>query len=377
MKSWIFLAYASLFVLGLSDNIRGPIFTDLTQEFGLSQSKGALFFSVSSGMTIVAGYLAKFIMEKWGPIAILRFSLGIYTLAQLGIWFSPAYWVVLMCIFFFGAAMGFMGVGQNVAVIEASPPKELRQWLSGLHSMYGAASFLAPLLVSGVASVAVGWRHPFLVTGLFSGIFFIISFFVPMKKQLIHHAETKVDEKSRHFEQIFFALAVAFYVGSELLISTRLPQYLREVQGYSLDQAAVLTSGFFAFLLAGRVLFIFWKPKVSLKSQMVTCLAASILFMALGFVMTPYFFSLVGIAMAPYYPLALTSAGGLFPRSLNAVTSYSIALSGLMIVAMHSLYGVIGDMFGIDKSMMIGPFFSLMALGMILMYQKIFNRVLG
>ena len=44
----ILISFASLFVFGISDNIRGPLFPEILKEFNISDSMGSLMFALSS-----------------------------------------------------------------------------------------------------------------------------------------------------------------------------------------------------------------------------------------------------------------------------------------------------------------------------------------
>src|SRR3954464_4457481 len=96
------LAYLSQFVLGICDNIRGPILPDLIQEFGLSQTKGSLFFALSSITSFGIGFLAQFALHHWGARRSLQISLLALAIGQFGVALSPNFGSIMICCFFIG-----------------------------------------------------------------------------------------------------------------------------------------------------------------------------------------------------------------------------------------------------------------------------------
>jgi MFS transporter, FHS family, glucose/mannose:H+ symporter len=368
----IIMAYLSLLVLGLADNIRGPIFPELIQQFALSDSKAALFFSFTSTMTLVSGFLTQYLMNRIGQVRTLQFSLVILTFALLGIGLSENFLMVLFFAIFLGIGIGTMGVAQNVLVIMASPAEKLQQYQSGLHSMYGLASLLAPLVVYLNMKVSSHWQSSFISTAVVSFVCLVVTFLFPFKiSDNIVKAKEFVAKKR---EQIYFAFILAFYVAVELLVSTRIALYVRREFAYDLNQSSFITSAFFLFLLLGRLVFVFWHPPVSLRKQMTLSLCGTFVFCILGIALHPYFLALSGLAMAPFYPLTMTAASRLFSSSLNVVTSYCIAFSGITVVFMHMWVGWASDLAGLKIAFLLGPLFAVVALAMILLYPRFFNR---
>jgi FHS family glucose/mannose:H+ symporter-like MFS transporter len=54
----IFFAFLSLFLLGLADNIRGPLFPEILQFFFVSSSKGSWSFATTSGAAFVGSFIS-------------------------------------------------------------------------------------------------------------------------------------------------------------------------------------------------------------------------------------------------------------------------------------------------------------------------------
>jgi FHS family glucose/mannose:H+ symporter-like MFS transporter len=374
-SSYIFLAYFSLLTQGLADNIRGPLFPDLLKQFSLDNRMGSLFFSVASAMIIPGGYWGGRLLDRWGRVRSLQFSTALFIVSLVGIWASPTFNWVLVSVFFFGLAFGIMGVAQNVMVHEASPAGDEQKWLSGLQSMYGLASLSAPLLVLLVHQISPHWQNSFLVAACLSTVLLIATFWGKEIPKDIH--QQKLDEtvvRYRRTEMFYYGLILAAYVALEIMVSSRLAQFVRESEGWSFSAMSTLNTLYFVGMFAGRVLFIFWRPRVSLKAQMLVSLVLAVVSIAVGLLVTPIGFAFTGLAMAPFYPLCMTAAGKLFKRSLGFVASQGIALTGVTVVLMQTLVGFLADHFDLRAGLFVGPAFALLAFVMILAYRPLFAR---
>ena len=57
-------ACLSMFVLGMSDNIRGPLFPELLSVFNLTNAQGSVSFAVASAAALFGNILASQLLKK-------------------------------------------------------------------------------------------------------------------------------------------------------------------------------------------------------------------------------------------------------------------------------------------------------------------------
>lgn len=372
----ILLGYLSLFLLGISDNIRGPLFPEVLKEFSLSHFQGSLFFAVSAGAAFVASFMTQFVVKKIGRLKTLRLAVFFMIVAQIIIGFSKSYPQILWGSIFFGLSLGLMGVIQNILVIVGSSGEKRQQLLAGLHSVYGFASFVGPLLISFLYMFTPSWRVGFLGCLVLSLLFFIGTFIgkQSVEESLLVPPSTGGQSLKPKQQEIFFAVILASYVTGEIMISTRLAVFSIEIYNYTFKEAAYLTGAFFLFLFAGRFLFTFFKPNLPIKTKLLSCLGLSLVLMLSGLYVNPLFFALVGLTMAPFYPLMMTAASRLFPHQMNSYASVAVSLSNLLVVVMHFSLGEIADLWGLKTALLIGPLVIALALGMLICYRWIFGN---
>ena len=382
------LAYLSMVVLGIADNLRGPLFLDILKGFSLDHSRGSLFFSIASFMVLPGGYLAGFLLKKLSLINALRCSLGLMTFSIIGFAISKSFAVLLIFVPLFGMALAMQGVVQNVTVLRVAKAETMQRSQSRLHSIYGFASLLAPLLVILVYRYSENWQSVFAVACVFAVAALLSSFFFststsksesqgPFEVKIDSTQSVKLDPVQKRRARIasgYFGLMMAIYVNVEVIIFTHITEFARQGASLDLETSNLLTTLVFAALFAGRLLFSFWQPPIRLISQMNLCLISAILSMIFGILVSPWFFVISAFSVAPFYPMGITAAGYFFSSEAGTVTSHVVALSGITVVVMQTGVGLLTDRWGISWAMMLGPLFALISVVMMSQFSRIIGR---
>jgi MFS family permease len=352
-------AFASLFTLGLADNIRGTLFPEILTQFQVSNTLGSWLFATSSGAAFVAGiispgYLRRYTISSLLAVGVLFLAVG---LAVMG--FSASFSWMISGSVFLGAGIGFMGVSQNLLVAEGAEPHLRSRALSGLHGMYGLASFIAPLLAAFTTKAFGQWSAAFYVVAVVSLISLATQFFILPNPRFKVHKPTLLNDsetKKRISKRALFMVCsfFAFYVVAEILISTRLPLYMRTYFAMDLTQSAEYVTYFFLFLLIGRVSFAFIHLPFSLKSQLSGFLIGSLVCVILGLKFHPFFLALSGLTMAPYYPLCVSYISEISKDLSRTFLSFAMSFQSLAVVVMHLGVGYMTDHFGLAFAFGVG-----------------------
>ena len=179
---YIVLAYLSLFALGMSDNIRGPLFPEILKNFAVSDTQGSIYYAISSFCGFLGSFLVRLLLRKWSRVRTLQFAIFLMSVGLIGMGSARDFAWLLVFSGVFGASLGIIGVVQNTLVSVGSSPAKRQQMLSGLHANYGIASFLAPLVVASVSAWLGSWRFVFWVVALVPIALLVGSFFWKEKK---------------------------------------------------------------------------------------------------------------------------------------------------------------------------------------------------
>lgn len=364
----IVLAYFSLFALGLFDNLRSPFFPDIATELQLPDGRASLFFAATSVVAFITGLCVPRLIRKLGLLNSVRTGLFILSLGFAAISVASDLFTLVMASATFGAGFGIINVAQNILVLESVKGVLRRRLLSGLHGMYALAALTAPVVAAFFFDSSISWKKAFLWMSLVGCAALIYSFFVKIKIENQAREDHRDIKKSIRNDYVIVGGMLSLYIISEVLISTRLPLYLRRVFNYSPQQSAEILAIFFILLLAGRVLFLFFNSSKSNLKIIEWSLVSSLAFYTLGTFAHPYFITICGLTMAPIFGLSVDFIADLFKSRANDAVSVCVTLSGVFLVIMHYSVGYFTELYGIRNAMLVGIF--TLALSLILL-QKV------
>lgn len=365
----VIFACMSMFVLGLSDNIRGPLFPELLRYFNLSNSQGSLSFAFASsaaffGNTAGALWLRKIQLDSLLAASILLMIIGLFTMGL-----APTFNFYLCGAIVYGFSIGATGVAQNLLIAENTEVHKQAQAFSGLHSVYGLSSLVAPLLASRAPAwfsqnfsqwtYLTQWQSSFIITSVIA--FVVLLLIISTKPQVkflshVQHDESIHGKKSSLTTMLWFAGFFACYVGAEILVSTRLALYMRTYFNMSLEKSSDYVTAFFIFLFLGRMFFIFKSFKMHLKSQLNLSLGLSLVSLMLGLWINPFFLSLIGLTMAPFYPLAVVYISEITGYQKRRFLTFVMGLQSFCVIFMHTGVGYLTDKYGLFYAFYVGIF---------------------
>ncbi len=374
----ILISYASLFVFGISDNIRGPLFPEILKDFNISDSMGSLMFALSSISGFIASHFARSLLRRYDRRSILMWACMGMTFSMLGLAFAPNFVVFLIFSVSFGLNSGIIGLVPNVLVPLGSSPEKKQQLLSGLHAMYGIASLIAPIFVAGISFFSGSWRHTFALISLAPLTLFLYALHrshLPHHQKPVFSKEAHQKNKKTNFKpQVFLAFMVSFAVAAEVMISSRLALYMRRVWFYDLEMSSLYVTYFFVCLLLGRLLFTGVKFNRSIRFQLSGCLLITAVLIVLGLIVHPLFLAAAGFSIAPFYPLSIALISSEFPYDLDTAVSYMMATDSMMLALMHLLVGKLSDQFGIHHAIYSAVVFLTLSFLLVNSYQFFFKN---
>lgn len=359
MLPYLLLAYTSQFCCGLIDNMRGPTFPSMLTHFDVTASTGSFIFAISSlvGLPVIifgrtwlrhVGSVRSHLMFSF-LIAIGSAGMGLSGYLHGG--FIP----LLVSCAVFGAGAGGLTITMNVLVACGSSVKNRRRLFSGLHSMYGIASVLAPIIFSAAVGAGYDWRILFI--GI-SAISFIILIPGLRTKQIVHEKQsTERPSDVSYFKRLRVGFVLSFYVAAEIVISSRLVVFAMDALKTRDTEAAMYLSAFFALLLAGRlILSVVPVPWRTYNMMMASAVLSLVLFIA-GILVHPAFMSACGLTMSFFFPFGMEWISKRFSENIDFMMPSVMISIDVILLVMHWTVGMTTDAMGIRYAMFIGPAF--------------------
>ena len=373
----IIFAYLTLFVFGLIDNSRGPTYPHILSFFNLSKSTGSLMFSLSSGFAFIMTLVSNKIFRKFGVNNSVKAAVFLMVLAPLfyGYFsrFEDGFYPFLIGSFILGTSVGILSVGINLILSRNTNDSNRQKLFSGLHSMYGLASFGAPLLLSFILSFGISWQDYYLILAIFP--FLLLLWSTRIKNDVF-------DEKSSSLKKLSFkatiplGILLSFYVCSEILMSTRMVIFLSESWGLDQAHSSKYLSYFFLLLLLGRFSFAFINFRISSANLLKISSISTLVILSLGTFVSPDFLPLVGLTMSYFFPCALGWLSSLYPDYIDTLIPNVMKFVNGMIVIIHGVFGIVSDGFGIKLAFSLAIVFQLIVLFLLFRHRSSNNSAI-
>jgi fucose permease len=348
------------------------------KEFAVNDSMGSWMFALSSISGFLSSYLARHVLRRYDRLNVLRGGAIALICSLIGLATAPHFYVFLFFSLTFGMSMGIVGLIPNVLVPLGSSEERKQQLLSGLHAMYGVASFCSPLVAASVEYLTGSWRWTFgaiTVVPLGLLLYTYHGSHANLHKKADFVPEDHKLNKARNFKpQIFLAFMVSFCVCAETMVTSRLALFMRRTMDYDMEHSSLYVSYFFIGMLVGRSLFALIKLPFSLRAQLSGSLIGTALCIFGGVYIHPIFLAITGFMVAPFYPLAITWISTKFPTDLDSAVSYMMATDSMMMVGMHLMVGHLSDTKGIAFAMLLGPIYCFLSFLLVNSYEYFFER---
>jgi fucose permease len=355
-----------MFILGLTDNVRGPLFPEVLHYFNLSSVRGSWSFATTSSAAFLGAYLSVQFLRKYTLSSLLMTAMLFMGSGVLIMGNAVTFLVFIGGSFAIGISIGFMGVAQNLLVTESTTPERKTRTLSALHATYGLASLIAPLLAATATNITSTWRTAFVIIGVLCFSYAVIQFLVKADPPFKVHQVLSSDQEDpiavSKKALMFIGGVFAFYVVAEIMIGTRLAQYMRSYYSMDLTQSSQYVTYFFLFMLIGRIFFAVKKISMNTKKQMNISLILSLILLILGLNSHPIILTIVGLSMAPFYPLSIayiSEATGIHARKF---LTFAMGFQSLAVVSMHLGVGYLTDKLGLFYAFGVGIFALLLSL---------------
>ncbi|HEX8489289.1 MAG TPA: MFS transporter, partial [Propionibacteriaceae bacterium] len=254
-----------------------------------------------------------------GPGRLLASSIALSALALLCCALAPAYWVIVGCAVLFGLSAGAIDAALNSYAARHFGPRQINL----MHAAYGLGAATSPLIVTLVVTSGSSWRWAYLVVMIIQALLAVL-FAVSSRRwnQARANATAPVSTSPPTPERRRWPLpprAVAGLVlaavncGLESVVGLWAFVFLLEEVALPPTVAGAVVSGYWAALVIGRVLLGSVAERTGtwpvLAAAAVTAVCAAALVVAQQPTATAAGVVLLGLAVAPIYPLlVLTTA---------------------------------------------------------------------
>lgn len=355
----VWLAYLLLTFFAYCLNVVGPSVNYLSDELGFSYTEIGLHTSALALGMVMVGLFGKKLLRSladWQALAIGGIGMGLGSLLLV---LGKSSALTLPGLFFMGA-FGALILAVYPLILQAEMGAHSTVGVSEANTLASIFSTLAPIAVGFFGGMLITWRPAvYLVTGLSSliGLWVLLSPEFPKKGEA--HDEEQQEEQGRlpAIYWIFWA-ALVISVSIEFCLIYWGAEYLQARVSIPKDSATKLVSLFLAGMVIGR----FAGARLMTRISRYQILGASILTGILGFsifwlsqtqTLSVIGLFLAGLGVANLYASIITLLYEVAGSLKAAAGSGSILASGVAILSLPFLLGLVADLTGIRQALLL------------------------
>lgn len=332
------IVYATMFLFGLVENIKGVSFPLIKAEFGVSyDSQGGLVSLTWFGYVIFC-FIASLFMERFGIKKSILAGYVLISVGAIATLVAPSFWMVSFTLLIVNAGFGFFEVGTNAlgAVIFTSRTALM---MSLMHFFYGFGAILGPK-TAGLLTDSFGfsWRQVYVAIIIPVALVFLFVLFTRFKMNVTQHPLEHTGPKITFFGALknpivwLFCITLGFMEVIEFGAANWGGLYLQDV--YGLDPRIVgasFVSIFYILFTLSRLFSGLIIEKLGYLASLYGAIIGTIILFFIGFSLGRngiWVLPVTGFFIAIMWPTIMTVAIKIFGENAPVITSVIITVSG-------------------------------------------------
>lgn len=350
----IFLAFL---VMGFGD-VSGPLTSQLQTDFSLSNFEAGLVTFMAFIMFGLLSVPMGLYQDRRGRKHVLLLGLVAALIGMILpiIGKYESFILILGGLLFMGTGATLLQVAGNPIMRDVSPEGKYSRNLS-FGQFVKAIGSLSGSLIPIVAARYWGmdWKILFPIYGGVILLVVVILLITRIDEQAVNEKPASLKSCFSLLKNpyvLLMVIGIFLYVGSEVSMSAKLPNYLEAKFDYDIKEKGLMgTLFFFISLMTGRFLggvILNWLPpkKFLIITSLLSIAGIAGLFIASGQILAFVFIFIIGLGFANIFPL-------IFSMTVDAMPERSNEISGLMITAIIGgafvpiLFGGVADLFGL------------------------------
>jgi fucose permease len=371
------LLYATMFLVGFMENIKGVSYPLIKNEFGVSYETQGTMISILSFSYTIFVVVAGFMLGRFGVKKIYVLGFIFLLLAASSLKLMSGFWTVTTSLFSLFAGIGVMEIAINAVATQVFL-KRSALMMSLLHFMYGMGSIVSPKaagILADPAGMGLPWRHVYLLTVPVILVIFIPMLFTKFPAQgqsgtkdgtaedsqaagnKASDGKAAVPQQKHSYIAALktpsvwaFGIALGVMIGLEMAASNWGSLYFQDTYGMKPETSgANFVSVFFVSFTLSRLLSGFIIEKIGYMRSLIGAIVIGIVIFLVGFALGPkgiYILPLQGFLFAIFWPTVMAITIGYYGKNAPLMSSAVIAIAGLFNSAIQFVMGHINQHIG-------------------------------
>ena len=354
----VVIAYLSFVALGLSQAILGVAWPSIRTGFGLRLDAMGTFLLAATVGSLLAALTSGPLVARFGAGRLLLAATLAYCAGLAGCAAAPGWWAVVVSGLVIGAANGALDAVLNM-VFAADGSARLMNWL---HASFGIGATLGPLVVTAVLSAGLSWRWSYTAAALLQALLALgFALTLPRWRSVSGTAEPDAEPRPTRLAHTLLLpvlwltmFVFVLSVGVEQVTGQWAFSLLSEGRAIAPATAGLWVSIYWGSLTVGRVLYGLLGHRLRVVAALRACIlaqavAALLLWSPTGRLLTCIGLGLMGIAIAPVFPLLqLVAPERLGREHADTAIGFRTAAGYLGLGLMPALAGWLAEALGLE-----------------------------
>jgi fucose permease len=327
------IGYSSFILIGWSGLLVPSLIRSIEHDFAQTDAGLGLFYFISAVIYAGGAFGGGLATERLGRRAVLALAALLHGVGLVALAMAPSWPLFLLAAVPSNLGGGMIDGGVNGLFLDVYRTGRGRA-LNLLHLFFALGALIAPLVVGRLVDAGLAWQAVVLATAAPAFVFavgFAISD-VPSGRHARGDGRTRL---GLQLPLVLLAVAVCFYVASEVGVSAWLVRFLESAP---LAVATTALSLFWGGLTLGRLVSarfgdVFDHRRFAIVATAVASVALVAAVIVPSLPLSIALFGVVGFAFGPIYPMIMAVAGDLFPDRSAAVSGFlgASAISGAIL----------------------------------------------
>ncbi|HOE09055.1 MAG TPA: MFS transporter [Treponemataceae bacterium] len=354
------IIYFAFISLGLPDGMLGAAWPVMRGDFNLPLGSAGFVSMTISASTILSALFSVKLIKKWGTGLVTAVSALFTAAALLGFSLAPSFCFLFLLALPLGLGAGAVDSGLNEYVAEHYKASHM----NFLHSFWGVGALSGPVIMGLFLQTQESWRGSYKLVAIIQFVLVVLLFvslpvWASQTKKTKTARESEENANNTNKESLKEVLrkkgvkgvlaGFMLYTGLESTMGLWGASYLKEVQGFSADRAAVWVSLYYGGITAGRFLSGIFAMKFKnihlLKTGAIIIVSGTVLLLASLIPAAGEFaalagFILIGLGCAPIFP------GMLHETPVRFGKTHAQTLMGLQMAVAYTSVTLLPPLFG-------------------------------
>lgn len=352
------IIYVSFISLGLPDSLLGAVWPTMRADLAAPLPMAGMVSMISAGCTIISSLFSSRMVSRFGTGKVTLVSTAVTAVALVGYALAPSAWMLVLAAIPLGLGAGGVDAGLNNYVALHYEAKHM----SWLHCFWGLGAMGGSLILSACIGLGAGWRSGYgVVIAIQTALVIVLACTQRLwrspaggdaaedaSQPLLTNAQVLRLPGMKSVLITFFC-----YCASEACMMLWIASFAEQVHLVSKDQAALLSSLFYAGITAGRALSGFLTLRFSSKAlirtgSLMMLAGAVLLLLPAGYVGLIAGTALIGLGCAPVYPCTIHETPNRFGvHASQSATGLQMACAYTGSTFMPPLLGLISGALGL------------------------------